>query len=129
MPELTLGGGAVPCAFKRMKVADTWAVEAEAHRQIARIRVKYADLMKLKGDAYLLHADYGPYRAEESNCTNFYPYIVGAWAGDGNPPTVEHMVDSDAEELEACLAEIRRLNPRLTHLPKPPEESDPTPAA
>jgi hypothetical protein len=120
MADLTLGDGAIPCRFRALTVDGRIRLNAAIMTAQQALQKRYGALVKLKGDEFFFHPDYPEYMATEPVEVAEYPYIAHAWAGDGDPPTIEQYRASTDAEAVACLAEIRRLNPRYVNLPEPP---------
>lgn len=124
-PSLTLAGR--PAAFRELLARDEWTVGAAAIRADRLLAERFPELVALQGEAREEHPDYPLYLEQRYSLVMLWPYLLGAWAGEGDPPTVTELEGARSAELRACLAEAARLNPDVPELRRflPEEDGDP----
>lgn len=126
-PALTIAGRAV--AFKAVPMFGDDPTGKEDHdynlllaREDRAILNRFPDLKGLPEAEMTAHADYPEYNEMWRWRRNQLLFIREAWAGEGEPPTLEEWLSLRRSERIAILRELKRHNPGLTHLPDPEPE-------
>lgn len=116
VPSLTLAGR--PAAFRELEGRDEWDVGAAATRGQWLLEERFPDLVgvDIKEAARAKHPDIPRFIDMRHSLILIWPYLIGAWAGPGAPPTIAELERARSAELRACLAEVARLNPDVPEL-------------